>query len=65
MIHKPRGEEPSILLLLLLLGKAPTWDYANVIASQGLILLTLQIINRSIDQLEMMFTEYIWGFNHI
>ena len=37
----------------------------NVIASQGLILSTLQIINRSIDQLEMRFTEYVWGFNHI
>ena len=36
----------------------------NVIASQGLILPTLQIINRSIDQLAMMFAEYIWGFIH-
>ena len=32
----------------------------NVIASQGLILPTLQIISRSIDQLGMMFTEYVW-----
>ena len=33
----------------------------NVIVSQGLILPMLQIINRSIYQLEMMFGKYIYG----
>ena len=37
----------------------------NVIVPRGIILLTLQLlIDRSI-KLEMMFTEYVWGFNHI
>ena len=40
------------------------WHHANVIVPRGIILSTLQIINRSIDQLEMMFGEYIWGFNN-
>ena len=37
----------------------------NVIVPRGIILSTLQIINRSIDQLEEMFAEYVWGFNNI
>ena len=39
--------------------------FMYVCVPRGIILSTLQIINRSIDQLEMMFTEYVWGFNHI
>ena len=46
-------------MLLLVLVKPLRMINGNVMASQGLILPMLQIINRSIDQLEMMFVEYV------
>ena len=53
-----------IALKLLLLRKNP-YVFGNIIVPRGIILLTLQIlIDRSI-KLEMMFTEYVWGLNHI
>ena len=37
----------------------------KVIVLLGIILSTLQLLIDQSIKLEMMFTEYVWGFNHI
>ena len=61
---KPQHESLTTRTLLVL-GKPLRGIIGNVIVPRGTILSMLQIvIDRSI-KLEMMFTEYVSGFNHI
>ena len=47
-------------------GKNPLrWDYWKCNCASRNNAVDVAIIDRSMDQTGMLFTEYVWGFNHI